>query len=150
MDVARAGAGPSPLRGALRALLGLAWPIVVSRSTQVVVGVADAVMVAHLGAEALAATTAGGMNAFSLFILPMGTVFIVSSFASQLFGAGDLGGARRYAWYGLAVAAAAEAFALGAIPLVPAVLRALPYAPEVRDAMEGYLALRLLSSGAVV
>src|SRR5512138_3622283 len=150
MDAGQAEGRSAGVRAAARALLALAWPIVISRSTQVVVGVADAVMVAHLGAGALAATTAGAMNAFALFILPMGTVFIVSSFASQLFGMGDLGGARRYAWYGLAVAAAAEAFALGAIPLVPAVLRALPYAPEVRDAMEGYLALRLLSSGAVV
>ena len=52
----------------------------VSRSSQVVVGIADAVMVAHLGAAALAATTAGALNAFNLFILPMGIVFIVSSF----------------------------------------------------------------------
>jgi MATE family multidrug resistance protein len=115
-----------------------------------VVGVADAVMVAHLGPEALAATTAGALNAFALFILPMGTVFIVSSFSSQLFGMGDLGGARRYAWHGLAVAAGAQALALLSLPLLPAALRALPYEPAVRDAMEGYLALRLLSAGAVV
>lgn len=135
---------------ALGALLALAWPIVVSRSSQVVVGVADAVMVAHLGAAALAATTAGATNSFMLFILPMGIVFIVSSFSSQLFGMGDLAGARRYAWYGLAVAAATEVVALACIPLVPAALGALPYAADVRVSMEGYLAIRLLSSGAVV
>ena len=37
------------------ALLRLAWPIVVSRSTQVAIGLADALMVAHLGESALAA-----------------------------------------------------------------------------------------------
>jgi MATE family multidrug resistance protein len=150
MSDGRADGGPGGLRGTLRALLALAWPVVVSRSSQVVVGVADAVMVAHLGAAALAATTAGSMNAFALFILPMGTVFIVSSFASQLFGMGDLAGARRYAWHGLAVAAGAQALALAAIPLVPAALGALPYGPDVRGPMEGYLAIRLLSAGAVV
>jgi len=144
------GGGPARPRGTLRALLALAWPIVVSRSSQVVVGIADAVMVAHLGAAALAATTAGATNSFMLFILPMGIVFIVSSFSSQLFGMGDLAGARRYAWYGLAVAAATEAAALACLPLVPAALGALPYATDVRAAMEGYLAIRLLSSGAVV
>ena len=51
-------------------LLRLAWPIIVSRSTQVVIGLADALMVAHLGQAALAATTTGAMNAYSLFILP--------------------------------------------------------------------------------
>jgi MATE family multidrug resistance protein len=134
----------------LRTLLALAWPIVVSRSTQVVVGIADAVMVAHLGAAALAATTAGALNAFTLFILPMGAVFVVSSFSSQLFGMGDLGGARRYAWYGLGVAAATQALAVALVPLVPAALGPLSYAPDVRALMEGYLAIRLLSAGAVV
>ncbi|HEY6098846.1 MAG TPA: MATE family efflux transporter, partial [Anaeromyxobacter sp.] len=146
----RAEGRPEPEPGVLRALLGLAWPVVVSRSTQVVIGVADAVMVSHFGPEALAATTAGAMNAFALFILPMGTVFIVSSFSSQLFGRGDLAGARRYGWHGLAVAAGAQALALASVPLVPAALGALPYEPGVRTAMEGYLALRLLSAGAVV
>jgi MATE family multidrug resistance protein len=148
MDAERGGAGKRTRH--LRPLLSLAWPIVLSRATQVVVGLADAVMVAHLGAAALAATTAGAMNAFAVFILPMGTVFIVSSFSSQLFGMGDLGGARRYAWYGLAVAAAAEVLVLLALPLVPAALALFPYSADVREAMEGYLVLRLLSAGAVV
>jgi MATE family multidrug resistance protein len=145
-----AGAAAAGRSGRLRALLVLAWPIVVSRSSQVVVGVADAVMVAPLGAAALAATTAGGVNAFALFILPMGTVFIVSSFSSQLFGKGDLAGARRYAWCGLAIAAATQVLAVATVPFVPALLARLQFAPDLREAMEGYLALRLLSAGAVV
>src|SRR5512134_661963 len=96
----------------LKGLLVLAWPIVVSRSSQVVVGIADAVMVAHLGEAALAATTTGAMNSFNLFILPMGIVFIVSSYSSQLFGRGDLPAARRYGFYGLAVAAATQVVGL--------------------------------------
>src|SRR6266545_4200173 len=83
------GAGAAAHGGRLRALLALAWPIVVSRSSQVVVGIADAVMVAHLGAAAL-------------------------------------------------------------VPLVPAALGPLSFAPEVRALMEDYLAIRLLSAGAVV
>jgi MATE family multidrug resistance protein len=134
----------------LRALLRLAWPIVVSRSTQVVVGISDAVLVAHLGAAALAATTAGSLNAFNLFILPMGTVFIVSSFSSQLFGMGDLRGARRYGWYGLAIALATGVVGVAVIPLVPRLLAPLPYAPDVRALMGDYLALRLLSAGPVI
>jgi MATE family multidrug resistance protein len=148
----RGAAADGGERGAqgLRALLSLAWPIVVSRSSQVVVGIADAVMVAHLGTAALAATTAGALNAFNFFILPMGTVFIVSSFSSQLYGMGDLRGARRYAWYGLAVAAGAAVLGAASLPLVPALLSALPYSPEVRGLMSDYLRIRLLSAGAVV
>jgi MATE family multidrug resistance protein len=134
----------------LRTLLGLAWPIVVSRSSQVVVGLSDAVMVAHLGATALAATTTGAMNAFSILILPAGVVFIVSSFASQLFGMGDPAAARRYGWYGLGVAAITQVVGVLALPAVGSVLGLLDLAPEVRRLMTDYLVIRLWSSGAAV
>lgn len=134
----------------LRTLAALAWPIVISRSAQVVVGISDAVMVSHLGAPALAATTTGTLDALALFILPMGTVFAVASFSSQLFGAGDLPGARRYGWYGLVVALATQVVGVAGIAAVPAALRLLPYTPEVRGLLADYLALRLWSGGAVV
>ena len=150
-DAGAPPAAPAGRHGApLRALLALAWPIVISRSTQVVIGIADALMVAHLGAAELAATTTGAMNAFALFILPMGVVFVVASFSSQLTGARDPAGARRYGWYGLAVAAGAGAVSLGAIPAVPAALALAPYEPAVRGLMADYLAIRLLSAVAVV
>jgi len=134
----------------LRTLLSLAWPIVVSRSAQVVVGVSDAVMVAHLGATALAATTTGAMNSFSLLILPMGVVFIVSSFASQLFGMGDAAGARRYGWYGLGVAAVTQVAGVAALPAVGGLLGLLDLAPDVRSLMTEYLVIRLWSGGAAI
>ncbi|WP_309893992.1 MATE family efflux transporter [Archangium sp.] len=127
------------------ALLRLAWPIIISRSTQVVVGLADAVMVAHLGEGALAATTTGAMNTFLVFILPMGTVFIVSTFASQYFGGGDVAGARRYAFYGLGIAGVAQVLCLAFIPLLPTVLSLFDYSPEVREGVELYIRIRLLS-----
>lgn len=134
----------------LRALLALAWPIVVARSTQVVVGLCDAAMVAHLGESALAATVTGAMNALNVFILPIGIVLIVSSFSSQLAGRGDRAGARRHGWYGLAVALGAQVLTMGLVPLVPLALGALSYEPELRDSMSSYLAIRLLSGGAAV
>ncbi|WNG40779.1 MATE family efflux transporter [Archangium violaceum] len=134
----------------IASLLRLAWPIIISRSTQVVVGLADAVMVAHLGESALASATTGAMNSNLVFILPMGTVFIVSSFASQSFGAGDLGGARRYAFYGLAIAGLAQVLCMALLPVLPAGLSLFEYTPEVRDGVRTYLQVRLLSGGLVV
>ncbi|HET6280461.1 MAG TPA: MATE family efflux transporter, partial [Polyangia bacterium] len=134
----------------LRTLLALAWPIVISRSTQVVIGLTDALLVADLGESALAAATTGGLNVFALAILPMGVVFIVSSFSSQLFGKGDLDGARRYGFYGLAVAVIAGVLSIAGIGGVPTVLSWLPYTSEVRQLVAGYLAYRLLSVGAIV
>lgn len=134
----------------LRTLLVLAWPIIVSRSTQVVVGLCDALMVAGLGQAALAATTTGAFNTFALLILPFGCVFIVSSFSSQLFGMGDLAGARRYGFYGLALAGATQVLCIGAIWAVDPVLGLLDHAPDVRVLMSEYLKWRLLSGGAAM
>lgn len=134
----------------MRALLTLAWPVIVSRATQTVVGLADALMVAHLGESAMAATTAGSLNAVAAFILPMGVVFIVSSFASQLSGRGEAASARRYGWYGLGVAGLAQLLMLPGLLLLPRILGALDYSPEVERLMTQYLAIRLLSTGFVV
>jgi MATE family multidrug resistance protein len=137
-------------RPRLGTLLHLAWPIVVARSAQVVVGFTDALMVAKLGEEALAAVTTGGFNAFFLFLLPMGTVFIVSSFSSQLSGKGELRAARRYPWYGLAVAVVAGLFAAGSIPFIDDALALVDYDDRVREAMASYMSIRLFAGFAVV
>src|SRR2546422_10293848 len=134
----------------VRSLLRLAWPVVVSRSSQVVVGVTDAIMVAHLGEAAIAATTTGAVNVFNLLILPMGLVFIVSSFASQFTGERDPAGARRYGWYGLGVALLAQVLCIAVIAGVPGFLRAIGHRGEVHRLMSDYLQVRLLTGGAAV
>jgi Na+-driven multidrug efflux pump len=111
-------------------LLALAWPVVLSRAAQAVIGFCDAVMVAPYGEDAVAATTTGALNSFNAFIFPMGVVFIVQSFASQLAGAGDREGARRYGWYGLLIALATAVFAGVAMPLVPGIVARLDYTPR--------------------
>jgi MATE family multidrug resistance protein len=134
----------------VRGLIRLAWPIVVSRASQVVVGVTDAIMVAHLGEAAIAATTTGAANAFNLLILPMGMVFIVASFSSQFTGEGDPAGARRYGWYGLGVALLAQAACLAAIAGVPGFLQAVGHRGDVGRLMRDYLQVRLLTGGAAI
>jgi|HubBroStandDraft_2_1064218.scaffolds.fasta_scaffold131609_1 MATE family multidrug resistance protein len=143
-------ASPAPTATPLRRLLALSWPVVIARATQSVIGFSDALFVAPLGEESLAAVTTGAFNTFCLVILPMGTCFILQSFAAQLRGKGDLVAVRRYAWYGLVLAFAAGLCAACAIPLLPIVVRRLGYAPGVEHAMVVYMSIRLLSVGAVV
>lgn len=138
----------APQRATLTTLLRLAFPIVLSRASQTVVGLSDAIMVAHLGAAALAATSTGATNAFSLLILPMGITFIVSSFSSQLFGRGDIASARRYGWYGLIVAGVTQVVCFVSIPFFGPVISLLPYEANVKALMETYLFWRILSGGA--
>jgi MATE family multidrug resistance protein len=134
----------------LRRLLTLAWPVVLSRSTQSVVGLSDALMVAPLGEYALAAAVTGAINTFSLAMLPFGTAFIVQSFSAQLTGRGDLGAARRFGAYGLLLALATQAIVLAAIPFVGPVLGGFGYAPAVHAAMTDYMVIRLWSIGLLV
>lgn len=135
---------------ALFRLMALAWPIIIQRATQSVVGLADALMVAPLGEEALAAVTTGAFDTFSVIILPMGTVFIVQSFAAQLNGKGDLGAARRYAWYALWIAGVAGLVSILVLPFVPSLVGRLGYSPQVTDYMVTYILCRLPSVGPAV
>lgn len=147
-DEARVSVERTP--ATLRNLLSLAWPVIVSRSTQVVIGVSDAVMVAWLGESALAATTAGALNTFAILVFPMGITFIIASFSSQLLGKGDAAGARRFGLYGLGLAGATQVLCMIGIPFIPWILTALPYTPEVRVTMAAYLQIRLMSGGAAI
>jgi MATE family multidrug resistance protein len=134
----------------LGVLLSLAWPVVLARSTQAVMGFFDAIMTAPLGEASLAAATTGAINTFAIIMLPMGVVFIVQSFASQLSGAGDLVGARRYGWYGLIVSGITAVVALICLPLIGPVLGLFHYAPDVRELMTSYMVIRLFSMGAMI
>jgi MATE family multidrug resistance protein len=134
----------------LRKLLSLSWPIVLARATQSVVGFCDALMVAPLGEEPLAAATTGALNTLAIIILPMGTVFIVQSFAAQLRGRGELSAIRRYAWYGIWIAFASGLLTMALLPLVPVVLGWFDYSPAVHDQMSTYLRIRLWSVFPVV
>lgn len=134
----------------IKNLLVLAWPVIIARASQAVVGFCDALMVAPLGEDALAATTAGSFNVFTMLIFPMGVVFIVQSFASQYTGRGNLVAARRYARYGLSLALIAEAVALVCLPWIGTIIGYLPYETSVAQLMTQYICIRIFGVGAVV
>jgi MATE family multidrug resistance protein len=123
---------------------------VVSRSSQVVVGFSDAVMVATLGQEALAATTTGAFNAFLFFMLPMGTTFIIASFSAQLMGKHRLRAARRYGAYGVGFSLVSGAVLAGISPTIPTLLSPFDYEPRVRELMVAYLSVRILAGFAAI
>ena len=131
-------------------LFTLAWPIAVSRAAPVVVGLGDALLVGHLGQQALAATTSSALNVLTALMLPLGVVSSVAAFSSQLTSAGDGAAPRRFALYGLAVALLTQIAACAVLPAVPWALAQLGHAPDVRALSARYLRLRLLSAGATV
>ena len=142
--------GPDASASTVKTLLYLAWPVILARSSQSVIGVCDAAMTAPLGEEALAATTTGAVNTFTIIILPMGIVFIVQSFAAQLQGKSDLAGARRYAYYGIIIAALIGLLSAGLSPFIGAALGIFPYEPGVHALMTDYMVIRLFAIGPII
>ncbi len=134
----------------LRPLLLLALPMVLARATQSVMTFADALLVKHLGTDAIAASATGGFNVFLFAMLPMGIVYIVQSFVAQLVGRGDADAAPRFAWYGLGISAAAGALALALIPGIGPALELTDYSPAVRAQMAEYMAIRMYGVAAIV
>ena len=124
--------------------------MVLSRATQSVMTFSDALMVAHLGPSAIAASATGGFNVFLVMILPMGTVFIVQSFVAQLVGANERDATPRFAWYGLAIAALAGVFAAALIPAIDPLLAHSDFSPTTRHLMSEYMQIRILSVAGVV
>src|SRR5688500_16275204 len=113
-------------------------PMVLARATQAVMTFADALMVEHLGPDAIAASATGGLNVFCLAILPLGTVFIVQSFVAQLVGRGDTEDAPRFAWYGILISLVAGAVCLALVPAIGPVLSHSDYSPAVQAQMTEY------------
>jgi MATE family multidrug resistance protein len=134
----------------LRALLLLALPMVLARATQSVMTFADALLVKHLGTDAIAASATGGFNVFLFAILPMGAVFIVQSFVAQLVGRGDADDAPRFAWYGLGISAASGVIALALIPGIRPLLELTHYSPALREQMAEYMTIRMYGVAAIV
>lgn len=131
-------------------LFALSWPMALGSASIAVIGFSDALMIAPLGEAPLAAVMTGALNTATFLMLPIGTLGIIQSFASQLHARRDRSGLNRYAWYGLLFSALAGGLALLTIPLLPAILSAFPYEDAVREPIESYMAIRFWALGFVV
>lgn len=85
----------------VRALLRLAGPIIVSQLGGVAMHTTDTIMVAPLGAQALAAAGLGSGVHMALFVTFSGMLMGMTPLVSQAWGAGDRGECRRVAVQGL-------------------------------------------------
>ena len=78
-----------PRREDLRAMLGLAAPVVVIQVGMMLMGVVDTIMVGHLSAVALAAVALGNLYFFGLGVFGMGTLMVLDPVVAQAVGARD-------------------------------------------------------------
>jgi multidrug resistance protein, MATE family len=127
-----------------RRVFGLAAPVIGENLLQTLLGVVDTLLVAGLGAAALA----GVGVALQVIYIILGALSALSVGASvlvaQAVGAGERGEASRLARQALiwSVLIALPIMAVG-VPLTPAVIGLFGVAPDVAAVAEGYLAVNL-------
>lgn len=106
----------------MRALTGVAGPIIVSQLGGIAMNTTDTIMVGPLGAEALAGAGLGNAIFMACLMVCTGTLLGMSPLVSQAFGAGDRAECRRVLVQGLWLAA------LLAVPMTVVSFFGLPIA----------------------
>jgi multidrug resistance protein, MATE family len=86
--------------------LRLAFPLMIGQLSQMLLGVADTVMVGHLGVTELAALTLVNSLVFIPFVFGIGLLSGISVFSANAHGANDKAGARGSCRHGLYLAVA--------------------------------------------
>ena len=123
----------------LRAMLSLAWPVVLAEMGWVLMGIVDIRMVGPLGPAAIGAVGNGSLL-FMWIVMPgFGTLLALDTFISQSYGAGRLDECHRWLVAGAQLAAM---LAIGITGLSLGLVMLLPYFdfhPEVLAEIRPYL-----------
>lgn len=123
----------------VRALLALAFPIIVSQVATTAMGFVDAVMAGRVGPRDLAAVALGNSIWVPVFLLMSGILLATTPKVAQRFGAdthSDIGPIVRQAlWLALMTGLCAAFVLIGAEPL----LHAMNVAPDLIEPCMGYL-----------
>lgn len=109
-------------RAEARALVSIAWPIIIAQLAQMGTGVVDTIMAGHYSATDLAAIAIGYNIWLPLYLLTLGIMLASSVIVAQEFGAGNLQKIRdslpQALWLSLALGAIVGPVCFGAAPLL--------------------------------
>lgn len=123
---------PPPDSHLLAYMIRKAGPLIVINMTMVVMQLADAIMVAHLGDETMAAIMPAGLLYFVPVAFAMGLLSAVNTFVSQCLGRRWREGCGIYGWQGIWLGAAFGVLMLPLIWVAPHVVALLGHEPDVQ------------------
>src|SRR5215213_8936011 len=92
------------MRSEVRAMVSLAWPLVLAEIGWVLMGIVDTIMVGPLGAAAIGAVGTGSAMFFAVIVLGLGMFYALDTFVSQNFGAGNVAECHRWLFTGIQLA----------------------------------------------
>ena len=87
-----------------RAMIRLAWPVVLAEVGWILMGIVDTIFVGPLGPAAIGAVGTGSTMFFALMVLGIGVFFALDTFVAQSFGAGRIDECHRWLVAGLSLA----------------------------------------------
>jgi len=132
-------------RSPLAEMLALAGPTIVQMASYTLMQFFDTWMLAHVGSgvDEPTAGSNGGMLAFSVISLGMGTLWVVNTLVSQSFGRKDFVACGRYLWQGVWFALGFSVLLLPALPFVSLVFRGVGHEPQLVKLETVYLQIML-------
>lgn len=131
---------------AVREVLGLAWPIMVSMVSFTAMLVTDSIFVARLGTAPLAAIGLAGSTTFTLLAGALGLIRGTRVYISQRSGANDPTAVERALWQALWLALGLGLLTASAVFTLPWVFAWLGGSEEVTVLATGYTVVRLVGA----
>jgi MATE family multidrug resistance protein len=92
------------MRDELRAMVALAWPVILAEIGWVLMGVVDTIVVGPLGPAVIGGVGIGSTLFFAIMVFGSGLFFALDTFVSQSFGAGRIGDCHRWLFAALELA----------------------------------------------
>jgi MATE family multidrug resistance protein len=136
----RESAPPRDLGRELRAMVGLAGPVVLAEIGWMSMGIVDTLMVSPLGPQAIGAVGVGSGLFLAIGILGMGILFGLDMLVSQAYGARRLDECHRWLFHGIALAGLLALPLMLTVWTVSRLLGAFGLHPAVQPLVMSYLA----------
>ena len=133
------------LRGELRPLGRLAWPVILAEIGWMAMGIVDTLMVGPLGPAAIGGVGVAGILFFAVGACSMGLLLGLDTVVAQAYGAGRHDACRRWLWQGLWLGALTSVPLGGVLWLQRAQISRLGLHPDVLPVVQGNLDILWLS-----
>src|SRR5690349_12192998 len=129
-----------------RAMISLAWPVVLAEMGWVAMGIVDVILVGPLGPVAIGAVSTGSTLFFSFMVFGIGTFYALDTFVAQSFGARRMDECHRWLYAGLQLAAVMSAALMAAGFIMVALLPRVGIHPDVLPLLQQYTRALLWSA----
>jgi MATE family multidrug resistance protein len=133
-----------------RAMLSLAWPVILAEIGWVTMGLVDVIAVGPLGPAAIGAVSSGSTIFFAFMVFGIGTFYALDTFVSQSYGAGRVDECHRWLFAGLHLAWALSVLLMGLGWCVAALLPWAGIHPDILPLLQEYLRALLWSVPALL